>query len=93
MEEWALIRGVVSLSRSLDFMSVPQCPQTPWMGACRYRENTTGSGTALGYITGDIVEEKGNSLVLAYHNGDCPGGKRGVVYVTFLCGEDAVSIS
>lgn len=61
------------------------------MGACRYSDNTTGSGTVLGYVTGDIVEEKGNSLLLAYHNGDCSGGRKGVVYITFHCGEGTVS--
>ena len=73
-----------SFSRSLDIREVPNCPQVPGMGACRY--NTTGK-SVLGYLTGNIVEEDEGVLRLEYHNGDpCPGGGKSMVHVHFTCG-------
>ncbi len=82
------------LFRSLDLAQVPQCPQREGMVACRYRDvDPPGSGSVLGYISSDIVEEeRGGALVLTYTNGDCSNGRRGVVHVHFLCGDSVVSV-
>ena len=80
------------ICRSLDFTQVVQCPQTPWMGACRYRQDdTAGSGSVLGYINGDILEQEEGVLMLMYTGGDCGNGKTGVVHVHFQCGKSVVS--
>ncbi len=81
------------LFRSLDFSKVPQCPQREGMGACRYRDDDSpGSGSVLGYISSDIVEERDGELVLTYTNGDCSNGRRGVVHVHFRCGDSVVRV-
>ena len=44
-------------------------------------------GSALGYMTGNIIEEDEGVLRLEYHNGDsCPGGGKSMVHIHFTCG-------
>ena len=64
------------------------------MGACRYSSNREVSGEALGYMTGNIVEEESGSLRLMYASGDrCESGRARMVHVEFQCGESAGAVS
>ena len=82
--------------RSLNPEDVPQCPQQPWMGACRYKSGAgAAEGEALGYVTGDLVEVGEGLLQLGYYNGDaiCVGGRRSTVKITFQCAPHTASVS
>ena len=64
------------------------------MGACRYSNNREVSGEALGYVTGNIVEEEGGSLRLMYSSGErCANGRARMVHVEFQCGQSAGAVS
>ena len=80
--------------RSLDFRELSKCPQRPGMGACRYSSNREVSGEALGYVTGNIVEEEGGALRLMYSSGErCASGRARMVHVEFQCGQSAGAVS
>ena len=81
-------------NRSLDFRDLNKCPQRPGMGACRYSSNREVSGEALGYMTGNIMEEESGSLKLMYSSGEqCGNGRSRMVHVEFWCGESAGAVS
>ena len=64
------------------------------MGACRYSNIREVSGEALGYMTGNIVEEASGSLRLTYSSGDrCGSGRARTVHVEFRCEENAGAVS
>ena len=89
------MRSVHWSLRSLEFEHLPQCPQVPGMGACRYPSSSEGgAGSALGYLMGDIVEEGEGSLTLAYHSGDaCGDSRKSMVHIHFTCGAGTGSVS
>ena len=63
------------------------------MGACRYSNSREVSGEALGFVTGNIIEE-GGMLRLMYSSGErCAGGRARMVHVEFQCGQSAGAVS
>ena len=73
--------------RGLDLGRLPNCPQEPYLAACKFSTSAYEPGEALGYLMGDIVEEVTGVLRLSYYNGaKCAGsGKTRTVNIFLQC--------